>query len=1505
MFKSMSASVARSPFVLLLTVAFLGLVVLAQLIYFSPRAKAASSTTIVISEVDADTPLAGTDTANEWFELQNVSAGDITLTNWTITDNVSSDPIPTVTLGPGGHVIIAATAAGFASEHPGFTGTVLAIGDGAIGNGLANSGDALILKNELSVVVDGLSWGSNATVLDPSAGIDSATNTNQRNAAGTDTDTAADWTRATETPNGNTNFTSTTTNPTGVGAANPSALLAGNQTLLTVTVTPGSSPVSTGLSVSGNLSSIGGSATQQFFDDGTNGDVVAGNNVFSYSNTVSGATTPGAKTIPFSITDAEARSGSGNISLTIAFHDPAEHLVMGNPSNAVADPSVTTNFLMMKLQYALSYSDSRGAPNWTSWHLDSTWLGSAPRQGDFRADPDLPPGYHRVQGGDFAGSGFDRGHMCPSADRLSTVVDNSATFLMTNMVAQAPEKNEVPWAGFEDYLRTFLPGSEIYIISGGSGTGGTGELGSVNTIAGGFVNVPAVTWKVALILPVGDNDMARVNNSTETIAVIMPNTQRTGSDPWETYLATVDQVEALSGYDFYSNVPTAVQDVIEARLDAENDTPPSTSDQTVTTVKDQAVAVTLSATDFNVNNTFTFSIVGVPVHGSLSGSNGNLTYSPNPHYVGPDFFTFRAYDGALYSNVSTVTIMVNEPSPCSVSNSVFNNGEWIIEALDASILEAPFEVRINGNPPCTTKLLAFANRVRDTSRFPQVFDLYSSGYIRMKAGADPSPPLPFGQSLVLGPAIFGTSASFPAATLFFRPQLQRVDIDTSQLHPDGSGTLLICVTANDSGLLPTSTNTNQIMNQTWGISLHEPTNEQTRIDVAGTFTFTETVTPDATRTTEFQSFRLLQISSMFIDSARHDVDAFRIRNGTGLVTFFYDPGCFNQLCPPTPSALDPSTGILDSLHTDDVGQPNGNTPSYRILMGTTTGPISGPITPRLFITPSQDVNDDNLGLWLHQQPLNVIPQGTSGSMSYTVVATTDPIPGDTVVQLSAANYNVGEGDSSVIVTVNRSGDTSGVSTVDFAASDGTASQLRDYEVANGTLTFAAGETNRTFRVLIVDDVFAEANETVNLTLSNPTGSTLAAQDTATITIIDNDSSGATSPVARQFVANLIGADEVPATTNTVKGNGGVVQLSNDEMNAKVSLLFSGLTGSETGAHIHSGAHGVNGPIIFPLPLGNPLNNFVINPAAQQVAELRAGNQYVNVHSSGFPNGEIRGQLQWNPAEEADFFVRQAYFDFLSRGPDADGFAYWTSAITNCQTDVECLRRKRVDVSNAFFYEQEFQQTAGYVLRLYRGAYGNNQPFPNPNPSAGFPNEEKKLPSYAVFVADRARVIGAANLAQSQADLANLFVMRPEFVARYPASLATADQFVDALLLTLQMDLGVNLNGQRANLISIYNTQGGRGAVLYRLADDNATNPIANQPFIDEEYNRSFVLGQYFGYLRRNPDIPGLIFWLGQVNGAPLRDLPKQHAMVCSFITSGEFQLRFGPVASRNNSECPQ
>ena len=238
---------------------------------------------------------------------------------------------------------------------------------------------------------------------------------------------------------------------------------------------------------------------------------------------------------------------------------PSEHLTMGNPSNAVTNVAQPNNYLMEKLQYSLSYSRDNGGPNWVSWHLDSSWLGTTPRQDDFRADTTLPTGWYRVQATDYSGSGFDRGHMCPSADRTITVAANSATFLMTNMIPQLPANNQGVWANLENYSRSLVSqGNELYIISGGHGL--------QFFIANGHVAVPAQTWKVIIVLPVGSNDVSRVSTSTRTIAVVVPNSGSINSD-WRTYRVSVDQVEAITGFDFFSNVPSGTQAVIEGRVD--------------------------------------------------------------------------------------------------------------------------------------------------------------------------------------------------------------------------------------------------------------------------------------------------------------------------------------------------------------------------------------------------------------------------------------------------------------------------------------------------------------------------------------------------------------------------------------------------------------------------------------------------------------------------------------------------------------------------------------------------------------------------------------------------------------------------------------------------------------------------------------------------------------------------------------------------------------------------
>ncbi|MBC5992246.1 DNA/RNA non-specific endonuclease [Pontibacter sp. SD6] len=243
------------------------------------------------------------------------------------------------------------------------------------------------------------------------------------------------------------------------------------------------------------------------------------------------------------------------------------HLTMGNPSGAITDVNAPNNYLLLKNQFVMSYSRDKGTANWVSWHLDESWLGSTPRQDDFRADNTLPSGWYQVSATDYSYSGFDRGHMCPSADRTLTVTDNSMTFLMTNMIPQAPNNNRLGWASLESYCRSLLSGGyEIYIISGGYGVGGTGSNGYATTIANGKVTVPASTWKVILIIPDGDNDASRVTTSARVIAVDMPNDNSVSSD-WKLYKTSVDAIEAKTGYDFFSLVADDVETIIEATVD--------------------------------------------------------------------------------------------------------------------------------------------------------------------------------------------------------------------------------------------------------------------------------------------------------------------------------------------------------------------------------------------------------------------------------------------------------------------------------------------------------------------------------------------------------------------------------------------------------------------------------------------------------------------------------------------------------------------------------------------------------------------------------------------------------------------------------------------------------------------------------------------------------------------------------------------------------------------------
>ncbi|HEX8656203.1 MAG TPA: DNA/RNA non-specific endonuclease [Hymenobacter sp.] len=245
-----------------------------------------------------------------------------------------------------------------------------------------------------------------------------------------------------------------------------------------------------------------------------------------------------------------------------------DNLAMGNPSGAEADATNSpNNYLMTKSQYTLSYSRDKGKPNWVSWHLSQDWIGSTSRQDNFAGDITLPSGWYRAGSSSYSGSGFDRGHVCPSADRTGSVADNSATFLMTNMMPQAPVNNQRTWAGLETYARTLVnQGNEVYIVAGSYGRGGTGSNGYATTISNGRITVPSNCWKVVVVLPEGDDDASRVTTDTRVIAVDMPNSNSIGT-AWGSYRTSVDAIEEATGYDILSAVSEAAQSTIEAQVD--------------------------------------------------------------------------------------------------------------------------------------------------------------------------------------------------------------------------------------------------------------------------------------------------------------------------------------------------------------------------------------------------------------------------------------------------------------------------------------------------------------------------------------------------------------------------------------------------------------------------------------------------------------------------------------------------------------------------------------------------------------------------------------------------------------------------------------------------------------------------------------------------------------------------------------------------------------------------
>ena len=227
----------------------------------------------------------------------------------------------------------------------------------------------------------------------------------------------------------------------------------------------------------------------------------------------------------------------------------------------------------------------------------------------------------------------------------------------------------------------------------------------------------------------------------------------------------------------------------------------------------------------------------------------------------------------------------------------------------------------------------------------------------------------------------------------------------------------------------------------------------------------------------------------------------------------------------------------------------------------------------------------------------------------------------------------------------------------------------------------------------------------------------------------------------------------------------------------------------------------------------------------------------------------------NRIEQADFFVRQQYLDFLGREPDPPGFNGWVNTLRNCVPgDASC---DRIHVSESFYRSPEFQERGYFVYRYYSSAFG-------------------RKPDYGEFAPDLVRVSGFLTNGQLEAAktaFAIDFMTRPAFTAQYGSLNNSA--YVDALINTAE----VNLTNRQALIDGLNAGTLTRGAVLRQIAE--------SAEVYQKYYNQAFVVMEYFGYLRRDPDILYLN-WISVLDANPA----DSRRMVEGFVDATEYRNRF-------------
>lgn len=425
--------------------------------------------------------------------------------------------------------------------------------------------------------------------------------------------------------------------------------------------------------------------------------------------------------------------------------------VLGNPDGAVTDAASRTRYLIQRGQYALSYNDDTHQANWVSWSYSLSDDGSASRTDAWAAEELLPSGFLKIGTATF-GTGWDRGHMCPSADRLKSTADNEFTFRMSNIIPQASQNNQGLWNNFESYCRSMAAdGDEVLVISGPAQFTGS-RLG--NQMA-----VPGSVWKIAVEVPNATSATPanqRVTTGARVIALLTPNVN-TGLGTWQSYITSVESIEAVTGFNFFTALDPSVAIYLKNVVDTGNGPNSPTVLTTFNpTLGPPGTAVVLSGFNFGSSPSVTFN--GTPAAVTAVGSNTITVSVPAGATSGEIVVTGPGGTDASYEDFTVTTgntpvITLSTENLTGLTSAQGQPGPALVYAVTGSSLTAPVSLGVSGDFEISLDNVVFG---ASASLTPGIDGTVSAQiYVRIKAG----PPM----GVVSGAVIHASGAAVSRA----------------------------------------------------------------------------------------------------------------------------------------------------------------------------------------------------------------------------------------------------------------------------------------------------------------------------------------------------------------------------------------------------------------------------------------------------------------------------------------------------------------------------------------------------------------------------------------------------------------------------------------------------------------------------------------------------------------------------------------------------------------------